>query len=287
MKTTTQNQVKKSVEQQSTNTVICPNCGNKLKKEKITKKFNPDKAWTSLKQALENNTEIDTTEAYTEIDKPIYEIEECSLCQHIKYAENKLTDNGFPSKHIKCRFDNYKIYAKGQEQKIDFFKELVLSWKNQDETINKASIIMLIGNTGTGKGHLTTALAYELIFKYNISIRFIKFDDLLMKIKSTYDSNGEMTERHIIDYYRSPELLIMDEIGIQSSGSEWEMKILYSVLDYRYERGMKTILITNQGRRYISNYLQKSHGRLYSRIFSNDNLMLAFNWQDYRTGGGV
>lgn len=212
--------------------------------------------------------------------KMFYEMKPCRECEII----NKMRKNGIPEDYLNKRFENYILSkntetSKSQQTKIDWFNHIINNWS---ECGNK--IISIYGNTGTGKGHLTTAFIYELIKKYGLTCKFIKFNDLLTSIRNTFNEKSENTEKTIIDSYRNADLAVIDEIGLQRTESAWSFAILYSIVDYRFENNKKTILISNLQQSELINYYKQHYHRLYSRVMCTDNIVLQFNWSDYRIG---
>ncbi|EQD56002.1 DNA replication protein dnaC, partial [mine drainage metagenome] len=75
------------------------------------------------------------------------------------------------------------------------------------------------GNTGTGKTHLACAIANELL-RQGKSALFVRAYEVLRTIRDTW-KGGEKTELAVIREFVAPDLLILDEVGVQY-GSESE-----------------------------------------------------------------
>lgn len=256
--------------------------------EYVEKMLNPEIKINIAKHALSIVAGIEEKkEIYISLENPYWKrVEECENCKNNEKIEkiNKIMlKNGFPESHIECRFTNYILYedpdiAENQAKKKLYFNKLIENWGRKDIH----PIIFMFGKTGTGKGHMACSLAYELISKKSLSCKIVKYDDLLRSIRNTFDKKGGDTEYSIIESYRICDLTIIDEVGMQQKESEWAMKMLYSVVDHRYESKMRTIIITNETKSKIGAYFKQHHGRLYSRIFASNNMILAFGWEDYR-----
>lgn len=260
----------------------CDKCGHELEYKEYFKMngyqfrllkniFNSginDKTNEDIENDMKNNSTV------------IYEALPCVECGIV----DKMRKNGIPKEYLEKRFENYILSkntetSKSQQTKIDWFNHIINNWS---ECGNK--IISIYGNTGTGKGHLTTAFIYELIKKYGLTCKFIKFNDLLTSIRNTFNEKTENTEKTIIDSYRNADLAVIDEIGLQRTESAWSFAILYSIVDYRFENNKKTILISNLQQSELINYYKQHYHRLYSRVMCTDNIVLQFNWSDYRIG---
>ncbi|MEE0060456.1 MAG: ATP-binding protein, partial [Acutalibacteraceae bacterium] len=80
-----------------------------------------------------------------------------------------------------------------------------------------------------------------------------------------------------VDRYKSCQLLIVDEIGVQY-GSESERIELYSIFNTRYEDCLPTIVISNNS----LNELQRILGqRIYDRL-TGDSLIFELKGKSYR-----
>lgn len=266
---------------------ICKKCGTELEFKQcfLTEGYQLtilNKIFNSDEYQKKSNAEI--IQEIKDNSKMIYEAKPCIECG----LREKLIKNGIPNDYLTKRFGNYvlsenEVEKKSQQKKLDWFNYLIENWQTcKNETINK--IISIYGNTGTGKGHLTTAFIYELIKKYDISFKFRKFNDILVDIRNTFDDKTDLNEHKIIQSYRNADLVIIDEIGMTEKESAWSFSILYAIVDYRFENNKKTILISNLPQSEIIPYLKQHYQRLYSRVMCTDNIVLQFNWSDYRTG---
>jgi DNA replication protein DnaC len=56
--------------------------------------------------------------------------------------------------------------------------------------------------------------------------------------------------------------LVLDDFGIQR-GTDWEMEMLYELVDARYAEERFTVVTTNQD---LDEIRKMSHGRIYSRL---------------------
>jgi DNA replication protein DnaC len=75
--------------------------------------------------------------------------------------------------------------------------------------IEKHGCAVFVGETGTGKSHLLTALGYVACEK-GIKVRFTRTIDMI-NVLTTAQLNGTL-EKKLREYVR-PELLLLDELG--------------------------------------------------------------------------
>ncbi len=97
------------------------------------------------------------------------------------------------------------------------------------------------------------------------------------KVKSTYRKGSEIDETEAVDQFIAPDVLILDEIGVQI-GSEHEKMLLFDIINQRYEQCKSTILISNLDQSELTAYLGD---RVMDR-FRETGAVVAFDWTSYR-----
>jgi DNA replication protein DnaC len=142
--------------------------------------------------------------------------------------------------------------------------------------------LLLIGNYGTGKSHLSVSIVKELM-KKDFECIFISTPKLMTKIRSTYNKQSEYTEDQIINQLSKVDCLVLDDIGSESTRSNandnqhtWATSKLFEIIDNRI--GKHTIFTSN----YEPSELQKQlGGRNFSRMMENVHVLKMFG-EDYR-----
>lgn len=105
------------------------------------------------------------------------------------------------------------------------------------EWINKKENVIMMGNVGTGKTHMSTALAIEACRK-GMSVQFFRVSELVEILKDKY-SQGSI--RRFKSILKKNELLVLDEVvyvPFDQLGSE----LLFNVIADSYER--QSIIVT-------------------------------------------
>ena len=87
----------------------------------------------------------------------------------------------------------------------------------------------------------------------------------------------------MIRYFTKPDLLIIDEVGVQF-GSPAEMTILHEVINARYESVLPTILISNLPPEQLKEFISD---RIFDRVTDGGRNYLVFNWASFRGNNGV
>ena len=103
--------------------------------------------------------------------------------------------------------------------------------------------LVLWGGFGTGKTHLAVAIANHRLALGNPAV-FIVVPDLLDHLRSTFSPNSEVTYDDLFETVRNTQLLILDDLGTQTS-TAWAQEKLYQILNHRYNKELATVITTN------------------------------------------
>jgi DNA replication protein DnaC len=109
------------------------------------------------------------------------------------------------------------------------------------------------------------------------SARYLRVTDAVRSIKATYSKTSTITENEAIANLVSPDLLVLDEVGVQF-GTEHEAVLLFEIIDRRYAECRSTILVSNLTAAELEKYLSE---RVMDR-FRETGAVLAFDWSSHR-----
>ena len=105
--------------------------------------------------------------------------------------------------------------------------------------IQERTNVVAIGNCGTGKTHLMTALALQAVRK-GYSVRFYRVNNLLMQLKEAKSEQGLNT---MLKRLMRVKLLVLDELGYISLDKEMS-SLFFQLIANRYEVS-STIVTSN------------------------------------------
>lgn len=124
--------------------------------------------------------------------------------------------------------------------------------------------LLFSGPVGSGKTFLVASIANSLM-EHGKEVLFVVVPDLLDEIRATYDStkgSEDIKEQELVDGARKVEILILDDLGAHNY-TEWTRNKIYSIINYRINNNLPTIITTNLDLEELEDYVGE---RTTSRI---------------------
>ena len=144
-------------------------------------------------------------------------------------------------------FNQSKLYEKPTLDQFDFnFHSSRKKQKNRIlnltdlEFIRQQKDVILIGNPGVGKSYLAKSMAYAAT-QAGIKTLFTTAMDMINHLIAAEADHSLLKKLH---YYQTQELLVIDEIGYLSLGSQGS-NLFFQVISARHEK-KATIITTNR-----------------------------------------
>ncbi len=172
----------------------------------------------------------------------------------------------------KAGFKNYtpvnKCTTEAKEKAISYtqaFSQNSLSEKN----------LLMMGNPGTGKTHLSKAIARTLKAR-GFKVGYLSSVDLFNKIKATFD--GGSAEK-VFDEMKKLDLLVIDDVGVETTkinDVSWTVRTWTEIIDVRL--GKPNIWTTNLDDSHLGEVVGQ---RAFSRMYEDTRFIDLFT-DDYR-----
>lgn len=192
-----------------------------------------------------------------------------------KRVTNLAFASGLPKRFKDRTFENYRVENQYQQANKTAIQRYA---KNFDEVLRNGAGLVLCGKPGTGKTHLSAALANHVIATFGRRAKFMTVMDLVRSTRSTMSKDSDTTEEAVINRLLVPDLLILDEVGVQL-GTNYELVTITDLLNKRYNEMRPTVLISNLERDELTRYVGE---RVMSRMTEGGGAILSFTWESYR-----
>lgn len=200
----------------------------------------------------------------------------CSCFREALLRENILS-SGIGNLIDKQSFENFDLDSYDEETR-DFMESVYIIAKNYAKTFGKDSKnLLLIGPTGTGKTHISTAIAktvieagYEVLYDSVQNIISAFEEDKFKSGYGLYEPKGQK--------YLDCDLLIIDDLGTEFT-SQFTLSCLYNLLNSRMNKSLATVISTNLEKNQLERVYED---RIFSRICGLDTIQLAFYGNDRR-----
>lgn len=187
----------------------------------------------------------------------------------------RIGDAGIPERFRDRSLQSFVAENPGQERAIAFANEYA---DNFADVIKTGRSAVFMGKPGTGKTHIAIGIGLRIMQRQGRSVLFTTVMRAIRRVKDTWGRDHKETETQAIAALTFPDLLILDEVGVQF-GSDTEKLILFDILNERYEKRRPTLLLSNLTLDEIKAYLGD---RIFDRLREDDGEAIAFDWQSWR-----
>jgi DNA replication protein DnaC len=180
-----------------------------------------------------------------------------------------------PKRFADASLKSYVVETPAQKAALDVCADYAASWETVRET---GKNLILCGKPGTGKTHLAVSIARQ-IARMGALPFFARTYEAVQFVRESYRPGSRLSERESIAKFVEPDLLILDEVGIQGGGDNEQM-ILFAILNGRYDACKPTIVISNESLEGIEKYLTP---RVVDRLREGGGRVHVFDWDSYRS----
>lgn len=254
-----------------------------LKKDYATAVKNPEF------KKLVNTLKIKENVAYkytSKLERTVCELNNCSNCKSLHTCQNKvegmvyyptIKDEKLEFNYVACKYKKKDIKQK-EEIKSKFFempydikmakmsnieinstRAKIIKWINKFyddfKSGKQTKGLYLSGSFGSGKTYILSALLNELS-KLNYSCIIVYYPELLRSIKESFNSD-DYNER--INEIKKCDLLLLDDIGAETTTPWNRDEILGTILQYRMDNKKATFFTSNLNLKELENHFIASN----------------------------
>ena len=142
------------------------------------------------------------------------------------------------------------------------------------------SWLLLTGPRGCGKTHLAIAIAGESRRQGRAVFRAF-VPDLLDHLRATFNPDSPITYDELFEQVKTASLLILDDLGTESSTS-WAEEKLYQIVAYRYDARLPTVITSVYSVAELAEDLPSIGSRLMDGTMVNWHPITAPNYRNLR-----
>ena len=226
-------------------------------------------------------------EDYTDVH---YTCKECSdtgyingtkmcRCLHDALVKQAILSSGIGNLIEKQSFENFDLERyKFDPALYEDMKRIVQAAKRFAKGFRKADYnLLLVGTTGSGKTHLATAIAREVI-ELGCDVLYDSVQNIMNDFESDHFRSGYTYHEPKGNKYLECDLLIMDDLGAEFV-NQFTISALFNLINTRHNKGLKTVITSNLD---VEELGRKYDGRILSRIMGNNTQLLYCRSKDSR-----
>ncbi len=219
----------------------------------------------------------------------------------IKYTCNKCSDTGFDEDGKMCScfkeelvkatiassgignliekqsFENFSLDGIVDEERKKMENNLKAAREFAKNFAKSRGNLLLVGKTGTGKTHISTAIAREVI-SAGFDVVYDSAPNIFSELEDEKFHSGYEAHESRSARYLECDLLIIDDLGTEFK-TNFTLSCLYNIVNTRQNRGLSTIISSNLDPKELGLFYED---RIYSRIVGAQYRILHFIGKDRR-----
>lgn len=196
-----------------------------------------------------------------------------------QYLVRSIERAGIPKRFQGKRLSDYLPSTPAQQHALKVCTEFA---DNFEDALQAGRCMIFCGKAGTGKTHLSTAIANQIILGGRTAI-FSSVREIVGAVKATWRKGADKTEQQALEPFCTVDLLVIDEVGVQFD-SEAEKLVMFDVINRRYNEMKPMIVISNLPMESTDSPSIKSvlGDRIIDRLRENGGKLIRFDWESHR-----
>ena len=202
----------------------------------------------------------------------------CSCLKQLLIMKN-IKSSGMGNLIDKQSFENFNldVYNNDPQIRERMERNLKIAKAFASNFARHHDNLLLIGTTGTGKTHVSTAIA-KAVISQGFDVLYDSAQNIINDFETDKFRSGYQPTEPVSNKYLECDLLIIDDLGAEFV-SQFSVSALYNLINTRQNKGLSTLISTNLSATELAG---KYEGRIYSRIIGADYIVLRFEGNDRR-----
>jgi len=149
-------------------------------------------------------------------------------CRKIEKLKNEWKSSGINTEMCKHKFSNFEVWNGAAERA----KDTAIAYYHDFNSVRgrRKNSILFCGQVGSGKTHLSVALAINFLQK-KTKVVYMPYRDVITKIKQNMIDENYYTK--VISKYQLCEVLLIDDL-FKGKINESDVNIMFEIINYRY-----------------------------------------------------
>lgn len=150
-------------------------------------------------------------------------------CREIVRAQRIWEQSGININDIDKSFANFEIWNNQTKAMKDRAISYYINFNNIKH--NRHNSILLCGNSGCGKTHLSLALANNLLKNKKVAVTYFPYRDVITRLKQNITDKDYY--KKTLDKYKNAEVLLIDDL-FKGKVNDTDINIMFEIVNHRY-----------------------------------------------------
>lgn len=178
-------------------------------------------------------------------------------CQEIEIAKRQWKNAGINPEKSKQTFSNFEVWNSSSK----LAKETAITYYQKFDEIKaeRKNSIMFCGQVGSGKTHLSIALALNFI-KKGIKVIYMPYRDIITELKQ--NMLDEEFYKKQVGKFQQADILLVDDL-FKGKINDTDINIMFEIINYRYLNYLPIIVSTEFTTEQLLNFDEAVGSRIY------------------------